>query len=152
VKVGLGFDAHRFSEDPGRVLRLGGITLEGPGLEGHSDGDVVVHALVDAILGALGEGDMGRHFGEDREEFRGAESRTFLEYALGLVAQKGSRLVSADVVIVCERPRLAGSQTRISEHLSRLSGCRVNVKAKRPEALFARPADGIACLAIALLE
>src|ERR1700726_4851943 len=108
LRVGQAFDVHRFSGDPGRALILGGIEIAGAaGLVGHSDADVLSHALADAMLGAAGLGDLGEHFPDDAPEWAGASSIGLLTTVTGLVTAKGMKVVNADCTVVCERPRLA---------------------------------------------
>lgn len=153
LRVGQGFDAHRCSEDPARPLVLGGVRIEGvPGLAGHSDADVVCHALADALLGAAGLGDIGRHFPDTDPAFAGADSLDLLARVRGLVGEAGWTVVNADCTVVCERPRLAGHMGTMAERLSGALGAPVGVKASRPEGLGALGrAEGVACLAVALL-
>jgi 2-C-methyl-D-erythritol 2,4-cyclodiphosphate synthase len=153
LRVGQGFDAHRCSEDPARPLVLGGVRIEGaPGLAGHSDADVVCHALADALLGAAGLGDLGRHFPDTDPAFAGADSLELLGQVRALVGAAGWAVVNADCTVVCEQPRLAGHMTAMADRLSGALGAQVSVKASRPEGLGALGrAEGVACLAVALL-
>ena len=152
LRVGQGLDVHRFSADPARPLVLGGVRLEGPGLEGHSDADVVCHALADALLGAAGLGDIGRHFPDTDPAHAGADSTALLGRALELVAAAGWQPVNADCTVVCERPRLAEHLPAMAGRLSGALGAPVSVKATRPEGLGALGrAEGIACQAVVLL-
>jgi 2-C-methyl-D-erythritol 2,4-cyclodiphosphate synthase len=154
MRIGQGIDVHRFSDDPSRELRLGLVRLDGEtGLVGHSDADVVTHALIDALLGAANLGDIGRHFPDDDPQFSGVASRTMLVEVLRRVAGAGFRPVSADVTIMAERPKLAPHMPAMSEELSEVVGCVVSVKATTVEGLGALGrAEGIAATAIALLE
>src|SRR5665213_2347827 len=154
MRIGQGIDVHRFSDDPSRELRLGLVRLDGEtGLVGHSDADVVTHALIDALLGAANLGDIGRHFPDDDPQFSGVASRTMLVEVLRRVAGAGFRPVSADVTVIAERPQLAPHMPAMSEELSEVVGCVVSVKATTVEGLGALGrAEGIAATAIALLE
>lgn len=154
LRVGQGFDVHRFSDDPTRPLVLGGIKLsEGPGLMGHSDADALCHALSDALLGAAGLGDLGRHFPETDERFAGADSAVLLEQVVAMLAEDGWRPVNADCTVVCDTPRMAGHTEAMGKRLSGILGSPVNVKATRAEGLGALGrAEGLACLAVALVE
>jgi 2-C-methyl-D-erythritol 2,4-cyclodiphosphate synthase len=106
LRIGHGVDAHRLV--PGRPLLLGGVEVPHDlGLEGHSDGDVAVHALADAVLGACGQGDLGRHFPSSDERWRGVNSLVLLRHAAELAREQGFGVQSAQVVVICERPRLA---------------------------------------------
>ena len=152
-RIGQGFDIHRFSGDPGRPLVLGGVIVPGAtGLAGHSDADVVAHALAEAMLGAAGLGDLGRHFPASDPAWAGADSMGLLERVASMVAADGMRLVNADCTVVCERPRLAEHTDDMAEGLQALLGAPVSVKAKRAEGLGALGrVEGIACLAVVLL-
>jgi 2-C-methyl-D-erythritol 2,4-cyclodiphosphate synthase len=153
-RVGLGFDVHGFSSDPGRPLVLGGVAIEGAtGLAGHSDGDVVAHALADAMLGAAALGDIGQHFPDTDPTWSGADSVAILGRVAAMVHAAGWRLVNADCTVVLETPMLAPYRTRLQDRLSGVLEAPVNVKAKRAEGLGALGrAEGIACLAVTLLE
>ena len=106
VRTGIGYDAHRL--EAGRPLWLGGVRIDfEAGLAGHSDGDALIHALVDAILGAAGLGDIGTHFPSSDPQYRGASSILFLRHAAGLLEQQGWRVTNLDATIIAERPRLA---------------------------------------------
>jgi len=154
VRIGQGIDVHRFSDDATRELWLGLIHLPGEvGLAGHSDADVVVHALIDALLGAANLGDIGRLFPDDDENFSGIASRTMLLEVLRRLNDDRWRPISVDVTIVAERPRLAAYMPEMSQELSVVVGCVVSVKATTAEGLGALGrAQGIAATAIALLE
>jgi 2-C-methyl-D-erythritol 2,4-cyclodiphosphate synthase len=152
VRVGLGFDVHPFSEDPARRLVLGGVRLEGPGLAGHSDADVIAHAVADALLGGAGLGDLGDHFPADDQAWAGANSMGLLARVMAEVSQ--SWLVgNVDCAVVLEAPRLAPHRPAIEAGLSEAVGAPVSVKPKRAEGLGALGRrEGIACWAVALLE
>jgi 2-C-methyl-D-erythritol 2,4-cyclodiphosphate synthase len=154
VRIGQGFDVHAFSDDPERRLVLGGVEVGGsPGLAGHSDADAVAHALSDAVLGAAGLGDLGRHFPDTDPAWAGADSLTLLGHVVGLAAQAGLRAVNADCTVVAERPRLAPHGVTMAERLGAVLGAPVSVKATRAEGLGAiGRVEGIACLAVVLLE
>ena len=112
ARVGIGFDQHPFAEvDRGRVLVLGGVRFDGEaGLQGHSDADVVSHAVSDAMLGAAGLGDLGAHFPDTDPEWAGADSLAILAQVVALVAEAGLRLVNADCTVICEAPRIGARQ------------------------------------------
>ncbi|MGO9343013.1 MAG: 2-C-methyl-D-erythritol 2,4-cyclodiphosphate synthase [Acidimicrobiales bacterium] len=154
LRVGQGFDVHRFSGDPGRKLVLGGILVEGAsGLSGHSDADVLSHALADAMLGAAGLGDLGGHFPDDAPEWAGASSIDLLTKVAQMVGANGLKVVNADCTIVCERPRLAPHTAAMGSNLTAVVGAAVSVKAKRAEGLGALGrVEGIASLAVVLLS
>jgi 2-C-methyl-D-erythritol 2,4-cyclodiphosphate synthase len=153
LRVGQGFDIHRFSPLPGRPLVLGGVTIPGVvGLAGHSDADVVAHALADALLGAAGLGDLGRHFPDTDPAWAGADSLDLLARVGALAAGRGMRVVNADCTVVCERPRLADHTDEMGRRLEAAVGAPVNVKATRAEGLGTLGrVEGIACLAVVLL-
>ena len=153
MRVGQGFDVHPFSDDPGRTLVLGGVELDGPGLRGHSDADVLAHAIADALLGAAGLGDIGQHFPDTDPAWKGADSIKLLRHVVGLVSEGGWRVGNVDCTVVLEAPKLAPHRDRIQKLLAAVVGAPVSVKAKRAEGLGAiGRAEGIACFAIALLE
>ena len=153
-RVGIGIDVHRFGDDPGRPLVLGGVVFPGEaGLEGHSDADVVAHAVCDALFGAAGLGDIGLHFPDSDESWRGADSLGLLAEAAERVRRAGYRLVNADWSVVTERPRLASMRDEMMVKLSAAAGGPVHVKATRPESLGALGrVEGIACFAVATIE
>jgi 2-C-methyl-D-erythritol 2,4-cyclodiphosphate synthase len=153
LRVGQGFDIHRFSGAPGRPLVLGGVTIPGvAGLAGHSDADVVAHALADALLGAAGLGDMGRHFPDTDPQWAGADSLALLAQVGTLVGAEGLRVMNGDCTVVCERPRLADHTDEMGRRLGAVLGAPVSVKATRAEGLGALGrVEGIACLAVALV-
>jgi 2-C-methyl-D-erythritol 2,4-cyclodiphosphate synthase len=150
--VGLGFDVHEFA--PGRPLWLGGLRFEGePGLAGHSDGDVVCHAIADALLGAVSLGDVGAHFPDTDPATAGISGEELLERTLGLLAESDRSPVSVDITIVCDRPPIATRRLEMRERLARIAGLpveRVSVKATRPEGL-GLTGEGIGCLALAVV-
>ena len=155
LRVGQGYDIHAFSDDPSRRLVLGGVDLSGDGvrgLAGHSDADAVAHAIADAVLGAAGLGDLGRHMPDDDPQWQGADSLDLLGRVVALVADAGWVPVNADCTVVAERPRLAPHVDRMAELLSGALGAPVNVKATRAEGLGALGrSEGIACIAVVLL-
>lgn len=154
VRVGNGFDVHAFTE--GDHVWLCGVKVpHGCGLLGHSDADVGMHALTDAIYGALAEGDIGRHFPPSDPQWKGAESHVFLSHAIGLATSRGFRLANADVTLICERPKIgphaAAMQARLAEILG-VAPDRVSVKATTSERLgFTGREEGIAAIATATL-
>lgn len=155
LRIGHGFDAHRLVA--GRPLHLGGIEVpHGRGLEGHSDGDCVLHAVCDALLGAAGEGDMGRHFPSRDPQWRGVASRVFLEEVRRLVAAAGYALVNLDVTVVAQEPVLAPHLEPMRDAIAGVLGVeagQVSVKAKSTDGLGALGrGEGIAALATVLLE
>jgi 2-C-methyl-D-erythritol 2,4-cyclodiphosphate synthase len=154
-RSGIGYDSHRFGgEGP---LVLGGVEIPGePGLAGHSDADVVAHAVTDAVLGAAGMGDIGEHFPDDDPRWKGADSIELLRDACGEVSEPGWRVVNVDVTVVAERPRLALLRARMAERLAGALGVApeaVNVKATTNEGMgFVGRGEGLAALAIAQIE
>jgi len=153
VRVGQGFDVHPWSDDP-RPLVLGGVVLEsGRGLAGHSDADVVAHAIADALLGAAGLGDIGSHFPDTDSRWRGADSLTLLGHVIGLVRDAGWAVGNVDTTVILEAPRLAPHKAAMEKRLGDVVGAQVSVKAKRAEGLGALGrGEGIACFAVALLQ
>ena len=153
VRVGLGVDAHAFAE--GVPLVLGGIRFDHPrGLAGHSDGDVIAHALTDAILGAAGLGDIGSLFPSGDDRFHGADSVELLREAHRRVREAGWRVVNADCILIGEEPRIAGRREEMRTRLSdALDGAEVNVRATTTDQLgFTGRNEGLAAQAVALLE
>jgi 2-C-methyl-D-erythritol 2,4-cyclodiphosphate synthase len=154
IRIGHGFDVHAFAD--GRRLVLGGVEIvHARGLAGHSDADVLIHALCDDVLGAAGLGDIGRHFPDTDERYRGADSSELLRAVLEKAADAGWQVGNADMTIVAQAPKLAPYIERMREHLALL--CRVpvaqlNVKATTTERLgFAGREEGIAAHAVVLL-
>ncbi len=153
LRVGHGFDVHRFSGAPARPLVLGGVLVPGAaGLAGHSDADVVSHAVADAVLGAACLGDLGQHFPDTDEAWAGVDSMELLARVLVMVKGAGMAVVNTDVTIICERPRLAEHTPAMVRRLGEALQAPVSVKAKRAEGLGAvGRVEGIACMAVALL-
>ncbi len=153
MRIGQGVDIHRFSEDPHRPLVLGGVVIEGArGLAGHSDADAVAHALADAILGAVGLGDLGRHFPDTDPAWEGAVSTSLLTKVVGLAAAEGFVCVNGDCTVVADTPRLAPHTAAMAERLGAVVGAPISVKATRAEGIGALGrAEGIACLAVVLM-
>jgi 2-C-methyl-D-erythritol 2,4-cyclodiphosphate synthase len=154
-RVGIGVDAHAFSD--GTALVLGGVDIPGEaGLAGHSDGDVVAHALVDAVLGAAALGDIGSFFPSDESKWEGASSLLFLERAMGAVREAGFELVNADCVLVGERPRIAPLRAEMERRLAGALGVgagQVTVRATTTDGLgFTGRGEGLAAQAVALLR
>lgn len=154
LRIGQGFDVHPFSPDPDRPLVLAGVTVEGSaGLAGHSDADAVAHALSDALLGAVGLGDIGHHFPDTDPTFAGADSMELLGHVVRLAAASGFAPVNADCTVLAERPKLAAYVDRMAARAAEVIGAPVSVKAKRGEGLGAiGRAEGIACMAVVLLK
>ena len=154
VRMGNGFDVHAFCAGDG-VWLCGVKVPHGKALLGHSDADVGMHALTDAIYGALAEGDIGRHFPPSDPQWKGAESRIFLAHAAGLAAARGYRITSADVTLICERPKVGPHAQAMREALAGIMGValdRVSVKATTSEQLgFTGREEGIAAMATAVL-
>lgn len=155
MRVGIGYDIHPF--DPARTLVIGGVRIDGAwGLRGHSDADVLLHAIGDACLGAAALGDLGEHFPDSDPTWRGAPSAVLLARILELVRGKGLSPSSVDATVVAERPRLAPHRTAIRERLAELMSLpleRVSVKASTNNGLGALGrAEGIAAMAVVLLE
>jgi len=146
--VGVGYDSHRFA--PGRRLVIGGVEIEHElGLAGHSDADVLTHAVIDAILGAGGGGDIGTLFPDDDERWRDADSLDLLRTVVGTVA---GPIVNIDATVICERPRLAPYRAEMERNLAEATSARVTVKATTNEGMgWIGRGEGIACIAVASL-
>lgn len=154
LRVGQGFDIHPFSEDPSRVMVLGGVVFAGasPGLAGHSDADVIAHAVTDAVLGAAGLGDIGSHFPDTDPALAGADSIELLRAAASSVREAGWSPQNADCSVVLDAPKLAPHREEMQQRLSDALGAPVTVKGKRPEGIGALGRhEGIACWATALV-
>ncbi|CBS86648.1 bifunctional 2-C-methyl-D-erythritol 4-phosphate cytidylyltransferase/2-C-methyl-D-erythritol 2,4-cyclodiphosphate synthase [Azospirillum lipoferum] len=155
VRTGSGFDVHRFTD--GDFVTLCGLQIpHSHGLEGHSDADVGLHALTDAILGALAAGDIGSHFPPTDPRWRGADSAKFLRHAADLVAERGGVIAHADVTIICERPKVGPHRAAMAERIAQILGIevgRVSVKATTTEQLgFTGRREGIAAQAVATVR
>ena len=155
MRVGTGYDAHRLQ--PGRALVIGGVRIDHPlGLDGHSDADVLTHAIIDAVLGAAGLGDIGQQFPATDPRYEGASSQDLLVIAVRAVTEAGYRIVNVDSTVIAEEPRLqshlGAMRTQLAKSLG-LDSAAVGVKATSPEGLGAlgRKA-GIAAQAVALIE
>lgn len=150
----MGFDVHPFSDDPDRPLVLGGVVFDGArGLAGHSDADVVAHAVADALLGAAGLDDLGTHFPDTDPTWAGADSLALLAEVAGLVRGQGYEPSNVDCSVVLEGPKLAPRRAEMQQALSGSVGAEVTVKAKRAEGLGALGRhEGVACWAVALLD
>ncbi len=155
MRIGIGYDIHRFG--PGRALVLGGVTLAGEtGLAGHSDADVVLHAVIDALLGAAALGDIGSHFPADDPEWKDADSALLVERTLALVRDAGYAVENVDVTVIAEKPRLAPHIAALRVRMAELigvSGAAVSVKATTNEGVgdIGR-GEAIAAVAVALLR
>jgi len=150
-RVGIGVDAHAFAD--GVPLVLGGVSFESPrGLAGHSDGDVITHALIDAVLGAAGLGDIGSLFPSDASTPQGISSLDLLRDALGQVRAAGYAVVNADCILIGEEPRISGRRAELERVLSELVGAPVTVRATTTDKLgFTGRGEGLAAEAVALL-
>ncbi|MGI9053524.1 MAG: 2-C-methyl-D-erythritol 2,4-cyclodiphosphate synthase [Ilumatobacteraceae bacterium] len=153
VRVGQGFDVHRLIEDPQRPLVLGGCEFASPlALEGHSDGDAVAHAVMEALLGAAGLGDIGTRFPDTDPTLAGADSLGLLREVVDAVRAEGWTIGNVDCSVVCEAPRLAPMRDEMQSRLSAAAGASVTVKGRRPEQLGSLGrGEGIACFAVAVL-
>jgi 2-C-methyl-D-erythritol 2,4-cyclodiphosphate synthase len=155
MRVGVGYDSHRFAAD--RPLVLGGLHIpDHPGLSGHSDGDAVAHAVIDAILGAANAGDVGSHFPPSDERWRGADSIGLLVRASEVLAEHGYRVGNVDVTVICESPKIGPYATRMSERLAGAMSIlpeQVAVKGKSNEGMgWIGKGEGLAVHAVALVE
>jgi 2-C-methyl-D-erythritol 2,4-cyclodiphosphate synthase len=147
--IGIGYDSHRFAD--GRRLILGGVEIEHPqGLEGHSDADAVTHAVIDAILGAAGGGDIGTLFPPSEEQWRDADSIDLLRTAIGTIA---GRVVNVDVTVICEAPKLVAYKSQMETLLGEATSAKVSIKATTNEGMgWIGRGEGIACIAVAQVE
>jgi 2-C-methyl-D-erythritol 2,4-cyclodiphosphate synthase len=155
MRVGFGYDVHALV--PGRPLVLGGVRIPYLfGLLGHSDADVLLHAICDALLGAIAEGDIGRHFPDTDPQYKDIKSSILLERVMAKVKEKGSHLVNIDATIVAQKPRLSDFIPRMVNEIAKvleIDASRINVKATSTEGLgFAGKGEGIAAYAVALIE
>jgi 2-C-methyl-D-erythritol 2,4-cyclodiphosphate synthase len=154
-RVGIGFDAHPFAE--GRALRLGGVAIPHPlGLKGHSDGDALLHAVADAVLGAAGLGSLGEQFPDDDPAWKGADSALFVTRARDLAAERGFEVGNLDAVVIAEAPRLTPHAAGIRRRLADLLGVSPNAVSVRGTSSnglgFAGRGEGIAVMVIVLLN
>jgi 2-C-methyl-D-erythritol 2,4-cyclodiphosphate synthase len=155
MRIGHGYDVHRLVE--GRKLIMGGVDIPFElGLLGHSDADVLLHAIADAILGAVALGDIGKHFPDTDPRFKGADSMKLLEHVVSLVSEKGYSIGNLDATIIAQRPRMAPHIPAMRANIARVLGCdvdRINVKATTTEELgFAGRGEGIAAHAVVLMQ
>lgn len=155
IRVGQGFDIHRFEDSPtpGRVLVLGGQQFPGERtLAGHSDADVIAHAVADALLGAAGMGDIGQHFPDTDAKWKNADSIEILRAVAGMLTNAGWTIGNVDCSVVCESPKLAPKRDAMQASLSNAAGAPVTVKGRRAEGLGALGrSEGIACFASAVV-
>ncbi len=147
--VGIGYDSHRFAE--GRRLVLGGVEIDHPrGLAGHSDADVLTHAVIDAILGATGGGDIGTMFPDDDAQWQDADSIDLLRTVVGTVA---GPIVNVDATVICEEPRLGPYRVEMERTIAEATSARVSVKATSNEGMgWIGRGEGIACIAVASVQ
>ena len=155
MTAGIGWDSHRLAA--GRPLILGGVTIpHDRGLDGHSDADVLTHAVIDALLGAAAMGDIGQHFPDSDERYRDADSMELLRTVVAMLAERGLRVAHVDTTVVMERPKLAGHREAIRASLAAALGVepgQVNVKASTSEGMgFIGREEGVAALAVATLR
>jgi 2-C-methyl-D-erythritol 2,4-cyclodiphosphate synthase len=150
-RIGHGYDIHRLQES-GRLILGGVVVAENLSAIAHSDGDVVIHAIVDALLGALGQGDIGEHFPDSESKWKGASSSTFLTHVHQILIQAGWAIANIDVTIMAERPRLKTFKPQMISHLKSILNCDVNIKAGTNEGCDAvGRGEAIAAHAVALI-
>jgi 2-C-methyl-D-erythritol 2,4-cyclodiphosphate synthase len=149
MSVGIGYDSHRFAD--GRRLVLGGVEIDHPrGLAGHSDADVLTHAVIDALLGAAGMGDIGTLFPDDEDRWQDADSIDLLRTVVGTVA---GRIVNVDATLVCEEPRIGPFRAEMERILAEATSARVSVKATTNEGMgWIGRGEGVACMAVASVD
>lgn len=157
MRIGHGYDVHRLVNDMDRKLMLGGVEIPSElALEGHSDADVLTHALMDALLGAMGLGDIGRHFPDTDDKYLGISSMKLLARVMELVRENGAAVSNTDVTVIAQRPKLAGYMDEMRKSLAEALGTdvsRVNVKATTEEHLgFTGRGEGISAHAVVLLD
>jgi 2-C-methyl-D-erythritol 2,4-cyclodiphosphate synthase len=147
--IGIGYDSHRFAD--GRKLVIGGVEIDHPqGLEGHSDADVLTHAVIDAILGAGGGGDIGTLFPPSEAQWRDADSIDLLRTAIGTI---GGRIVNVDATVICEEPKIGPYKAQMEQILEDATSARVTIKATTNEGMgWIGRGEGIACVAVAQVE
>ena len=155
LRVGHGYDVHRLVS--GRKLILGGVEIPyEKGLDGHSDADVLTHAVMDALLGACGLGDIGRHFPDSDERYRGISSLLLLDHVAALLRQQGYGVVNVDVTLIAQAPKVGPYRQQMADNLAThmgISSEQINVKATTEERLgFTGSGEGMACHAVALVE
>ena len=156
-RVGIGYDVHAFAPPgSGRRLMLGGVMMEGaPGLEGHSDADVLIHSICDAVLGALGLGDLGRHFPDSDPGLKGVSSLVLLQKVGALMSGQGYRLINIDAVVIAQTPKIVAATSEMKRLIAGALGAteaEINIKGTSPEGLGALGrAEGIAAESIALI-
>ena len=155
LRIGHGYDVHRLVS--GRKLILGGVEIPyEKGLDGHSDADVLTHAVMDALLGACGLGDIGRHFPDSDERYRGISSLLLLDYVASLLRQQGYGVVNVDVTLIAQAPKVGPYRQQMADNLAThigISSEQINVKATTEEHLgFTGSGEGMACHAVALVE
>ncbi len=150
-KIGIGYDVHRLRAD--RKLILGGVEIDYHlGLAGHSDADVLTHAIADAVLGAAGLGDIGQHFPDTKPEYKGINSLLLLEHVMRLINNQGLRVGNIDAVTIAQKPSLAPYRSQMENNLNRIVKAPVNLKATTTETLgFCGRGEGIAAQAVVLL-
>ena len=157
IRTGQGFDVHAFSDEPDRKLTIGGLVIPHErGMIGHSDADVALHALTDAILGALGAGDIGLFFPPGDAQWKDADSTLFLKHAVGLVTARGGMIAHLDLTIICEAPKIGPHREAMRARIAAIAGIgldRVSVKATTTEKLgFTGRREGIAAQAVATVR
>ena len=155
IRVGQGFDVHKFSA--GRLCIIGGVTIDHPlGLQGHSDADVLLHAISDAILGAAGLGDIGHHFPDNNPKFKDMSSRDILRIVVSLIRDEGYTINNIDATVICETPKISPYAKKMIENIAEDCLCeltQVNIKATTTEELgFTGRSEGIAAQAICIIQ
>lgn len=155
MRIGHGYDVHRLVEE--RALILGGVEIPfEKGLLGHSDADVLTHAFMDALLGAAGLGDIGKHFPDSDPQYKGISSLELLRHVCNLLQECGFKLGNADITLIAQRPKVGPYVPQMRENLAKIVGCpedRLNIKATTEEKLgFTGAGEGMACHAVCLLE
>tara|TARA_B100001123_G_scaffold451186_1_gene628200 strand:- start:17421 stop:17900 length:480 start_codon:yes stop_codon:yes gene_type:complete len=152
-RIGQGFDIHPFSQDPERPLVIGGEILPGPGLDGHSDADLLAHAIADALLGAAGLEDIGHYFPDTEPSTLNANSLEILEKVVEFIKKDGWEICNVDCSVILEKPKLQPYKKGIQERMSNILNAPVTVKGRRAEGLgFVGKGEGAVCLVVALIS
>ena len=152
-RIGQGFDVHPFSEDSDRPLIIGGEILPGPGLDGHSDADLLAHAITDALLGAAGLDDIGQRFPDTDPSFSNANSLELLKNVVESLEEEGWEICNVDCNVIIEAPKLSEYKNSIQDRISKILNAPVTVKGRRSEGLgFIGKGEGAACLVVALIS
>ena len=151
MRIGQGFDSHQWDDDLSKPLMLGGVAFDSnSSLKGHSDGDVIIHACIDALLGAAGLGDIGMLFPDNDPAYKNVDSSELLEIAVSKLHDENWEIINVDCSVIAEQPKISSRKSEIESKISKILGAPFSVKGKHPEGLEAL--NGIMCLAVALIQ